>query len=473
MTQRTALQSALLGLFMTACRSGDRYEGPDIDAPPLAPTTVTPTLAPVEEMPPAEPGLLWVTRATDDEQEGSLRHRLLEAAQQSGPVTLRFDAADGPFAEPQTITLTRPLPPLPDGITIDGRIEGHLWKAIGVTIDGGDAHPIFEVREGVSATLDSITLTRGAAPRGGGILNAGNLVVRGTTLVGNRAIGAGGAIANTGGKLFVINSTFVDNTAGDRGGGLANLSGTVTVTSCTFSGNAATTGTSLASDGALLVTNTIMADGHGELDCLVEAGVDPASRANLISTHRGCGDALALDPKLGGLGNYNGPTRTIPLGNGSPAINGGDNSAAVDERGEPLVWDQRGNGDPRFVAGIIDIGAFERQAFPDFVVDTLADTDLRACTPVLGDCSLRGALVLANATPQSDRITFEPRVFKKHTTLSVGRPLPRAEAPVTVDASQVEGIVLGGPLGTDGNPELDWVGVTLRTEDPSGRPPAP
>ncbi len=49
----------------------------------------------------------------------------------------------------------------------------------------------------------------------------------------------------------------------------------------------------------------------------------------------------------------------------------GDNGAAVDEHGEPLRWDQRGNGDPRFVAGITDVGAFERQAFALLVVDTI------------------------------------------------------------------------------------------------------
>ena len=33
---------------------------------------------------------------------------------------------------------------------------------------------------------------------------------------------------------------------------------------------------------------------------------------------------------------------------------------ARSHEGRPLVWDQRGNGDPRFVGGITDIGAFER-----------------------------------------------------------------------------------------------------------------
>jgi hypothetical protein len=65
---------------------------------------------------------------------------------------------------------------------------------------------------------------------------------------------------------------------------------------------------------------------------------------------------------LGTLGNYGGPTQTIPLLPGSPAINAGTSAGA------PLT-DQRGL--PRF--GPVDIGAFEVQAAPTIVSTVIND----------------------------------------------------------------------------------------------------
>ncbi len=41
------------------------------------------------------------------------------------------------------------------------------------------------------------------------------------------------------------------------------------------------------------------------------------------------------------------------------AINAGTNADAVDALGDPLEFDQRGNGFPRISEGTVDIGAFE------------------------------------------------------------------------------------------------------------------
>src|SRR5208337_1025368 len=63
-----------------------------------------------------------------------------------------------------------------------------------------------------------------------------------------------------------------------------------------------------------------------------------------------------LNPGLGPLANNGGPTQTMALLRGSPAINAGSNALAVDAN---LTTDQRGAGFPRIVGGTVDIGAYE------------------------------------------------------------------------------------------------------------------
>ena len=168
------------------------------------------------------------------------------------------------------------------------------------------------------------------------------------------------------------------------------------------------------------------------------------------------------------LGSYNGPTRTIPLGGGSPAVNLGDTSAALDEHGEPLRWDQRGNGDPRVVAGYTDLGAFERQAFADLTIDTVEDSGLRGCSPSgPPDCSLRGAIELANSSPEADTITFDARRLPPQALLKLSRPLPEITSDLTLDAGESRSVTLLGDgrelLRTSATASLQLLGIEIET----------
>src|SRR5262249_32580078 len=118
-----------------------------------------------------------------------------------------------------------------------------------------------------------------------------------------------------------------------------------------------------------LIANTII----GQSDTAVEdftgrslgQGKDATlSAANLIPTDSYgyeffAGGTLESDPKLGPLQNNGGPTPTLALQPGSPAIDAGINAVAVDHSDNPLTTDQRGQ--PRIVNGTVDIGAFEDQ----------------------------------------------------------------------------------------------------------------
>ncbi len=385
---------------------------------------------------------------TDDGGPGSLRAAILEAIALEGEATIRFDAANGPFGTPQIIRLGSPLPPLPAGLTIDGRIEDRLWRPVGVTISGGGEHRVFEIPDGAVVTLRALTITDGAARDGGAVRNAGTLIANGTTFLRNHARRSGGAIVNAGGTTILINSTFADNRAGASGGGLAVRSGDATVTNCTFSGNRARRGGGLFSRGTLLLRNTILADNDGR-DCDHAGVLLRATTHNIIRTNDGCGAPISeADPLLTGPDLHHGPTPTFALRSGSPAINHGDNASAVDERGEPLRWDQRGNGDPRIVAGFVDIGALEHQYVPDLTVDVLEDVTLRGCTRAgRSDCSLRGAIEVANALRAPGVIRFDRGLFAGPRTLHLQGPLPAITVEMTLDGGGTGGVTLS-PAGS-------------------------
>jgi hypothetical protein len=77
--------------------------------------------------------------------------------------------------------------------------------------------------------------------------------------------------------------------------------------------------------------------------------------SGFVSTDLVGTSANPIDPKLGPLQDNGGPTFTMALLPGSPAIGAGDPTDAP-------MYDQRGPGFPRVVNGKIDIGAFEVQA---------------------------------------------------------------------------------------------------------------
>jgi hypothetical protein len=73
--------------------------------------------------------------------------------------------------------------------------------------------------------------------------------------------------------------------------------------------------------------------------------------------------ADSTDPKLGTLGNYGGPTQTIRLLSGSPAIDTGDPSGCSDAQGRLLTTDQRGYPRPdKEDTSSCDRGAYESQS---------------------------------------------------------------------------------------------------------------
>lgn len=102
-----------------------------------------------------------------------------------------------------------------------------------------------------------------------------------------------------------------------------------------------------------------------------------------------------------------------------------------------------------------------------FVVDTGADVSLSACTLAVDDCSLRGAIERANATPAADRIEFsipesdasyDP--VSAHWRLLVGASaLPMIEQEVVID-----GFTQTGASANTNTPDTGGLNTQLKIE---------
>lgn len=380
-----------------------------------------------------------------DSGPGSLREAIILANQADGTDRISFSSETDLYDQPQSIVLESPLPLITDNLIIDGYIKDRLWKKSGVTISGQHHVRIVNIAPSTKVKIKHLTLTQGQAENGGAIYSHGELVVEGSTFMENHATANGGAIFANGNRAVIYNSTFLKNSAMKSGGGLLVGAGYVSSTNNTFTENKAAWGGAIANYGTLEINNTILANSLADHDC-VSTGRIVNNKQSIIERQNGCGVPYTSDdPGLGSLGHYNGPVQTITLSARSPAVNYGDNRVAINELGEPLKWDQRGNGDPRYAAGITDIGAFETQAQNILTVDTLEDVDYRWCTIFKNDCSLRGALLIANNDKRFSTITFDSRLFANNEILQIRKPLPELTSKITLDGTGSGTITLLGP----------------------------
>jgi predicted outer membrane repeat protein len=207
---------------------------------------------------------------------------------------------------------------------------------------------------------------------GGAICNGGTLTITGTTFSTNLSQGNnqgyGGAIYNYAGTLSVTNSTFSQNSATTSGGAIYSQGGTVEISNSTFGTNPENVGGGGALSNAgssVLIQNGIVANSGNGGNC---AGTITSDGYNLSSDNtcnfNGSGDLNGKNPKLGALRNNGGPTQTMALQKGSPALDAGNPAGCRDFSGNLLKTDQRGL--PRPGGGETtgcDMGAYESQTY--------------------------------------------------------------------------------------------------------------
>ncbi len=302
---------------------------------------------------------------------------------------------------PATITFTNPnTTVIAANTSIDG---GSL-----ITIDGGGVTN-FQVNAGVRLALANLTISdcRGSAivnygaltvnnctfsnntsSAGGAIFNVGawltsasTLTVTNSTFANNSVTGSGGAILSQGcgwrGRLVickrgqtvtVTNSTFVGNSA-NFGGAIVQYLGKLTVTSSTFDGNSASSagGAIYNADGCpvgcVTLKDTIVTNSTSGGNCAAVSGnavkdggrnLDDGTTCALSSLRHSLSNTNPLlDPA--GLANNGGPTETVAVEAGSPAINAAPCLQRTDQRG----YKRPGAGSKRCT-----IGAYEYNATP-------------------------------------------------------------------------------------------------------------
>ncbi len=281
------------------------------------------------------------------------------------------------FSVTGTITLTSGDLAIAKNLTITGPSS-----APGITVSGNNASRIFRITGG-TVNLSWLTLTGGnststsiPANTGGAIDNGGGTVhLSNSTLFGNSAATWGGAIRNFGSStLTVTNSTISGNSAGTSGGAIRN-GGILIVANSTISGNTVTGSTGTGggihiANGTAAFSNSIVAGNTsptapdifgaiasanynliGKSDG--SSGLTHGTNGNLVGT-----EAAPLDATLDALKSNGGPTQTLALLTGSPALNAGSN-ALIDSG---VTTDQRGFA--RVDGGTVDIGAFELDVTP-------------------------------------------------------------------------------------------------------------
>lgn len=337
------------------------------------------------------PAALTVTSLADNDSKGTLRY---EIGQANAGDTIEFKAGLS-----GTIILNPTLGPLVIS-TPDIAIIGPT-SAPGIEISGNNQIQDLEISNTSGAVgLAYLTFTGGYAgsgASGGGIYEAddtaSSLDMYYCTIAGNHATGGGGGIAMGDGNVGLYDCTIYGNSSGSAGGGgimagsPTNTLGNLTIVNCTIAGNTTSGpggGIVFVGNAGVTVTmyNTIVAnnveaagtvsgaagDVDDELqdsnptvsnDLIGNAAAWPGVQNGKDCILGGINGNPVVNPLLTPLQNNGGPTQTLALIPGSPALDAGSAALALEPNGQPLQVDQRGPGFPRTIKGTCDIGAVE------------------------------------------------------------------------------------------------------------------
>ena len=262
---------------------------------------------------------------------------------------------------------------------------------------------------------------------GGGIDNSGSVTIGDSTLLGNSAALAGGGIFDELAGSFTGTNITLANNAATSGGGIATAGTLVlingTIAYNTASGTGTGGGLSISTGGIGTLFNTIVAKNTNlttskasDIGLSGTGTLSPVSADNLVGTggagtlvNKNNGNLTGVSsPGLAsGLADNGGPTETIALIAGSPAIDAG--IASISGQTIPTT-DQRGavRGPAGLDAGTLpDIGAFEESS-SYLVTTTAAGLDVGTIQTAVSWANLNVNVNPANTSPSAaNTIVFD------------------------------------------------------------------
>ena len=271
---------------------------------------------------PAAHAATYTVTNLNDAGAGSLRQAIIDANGAVGADIINFSLGG-------TITLASTLPFITDaaGLTIDGTGQT-------VTISGNNTVRVMQ--DNASLTLNNLTIANGFdAIGGGGLYTTGITTITNSTFSGNSGGNAGGGgINSNGGTLIITNSTFSGNSSTGSGGGINN---------------------NIFSAGTVTLLNTIVANSTSGGNCFgtITNGGNNIDDGTTCGWASASGSMSSTNPLLGPLADNGGPTQTMALLSGSPAIDG----VTFNSPNSAPATDQRGVARPQ--GSRYDIGAFE------------------------------------------------------------------------------------------------------------------
>ena len=247
----------------------------------------------------------------------------------------------------------------------------------GITVNrGGSGSRVFNVQASAALSLHAVSSTGGAAGlSGGGIRNAGRLVMTRAAVHGNTGAGGGG-IVHLGPSMTLEHCTLSGNTSTSDGGALLSSGQDLRIAHCTIAANTSATGAGgIDLDAApLFLTHTILEENRrGATLANFAADVGTVFTSGGWNMENGSTlparpqDVQNKDAGLLPLNDNGGYSRTHALAADAFARDAG--SPAASARGGT---DQRGWPRTAGAAGLIDLGAFEAGGYSDWALASIA-----------------------------------------------------------------------------------------------------
>ncbi|MBR4833393.1 MAG: caspase family protein [Thermoguttaceae bacterium] len=293
----------------------------------------------------------------------------------------------------------------------------------GLTLDAGGQFVVVKV----DATPDSLasqvvlaglTITGGFADCGAGVYCVGGDVELLNCVVYGNEAQTGAGVRVDAGSVSIVNSTITKNEASASYGGLYSRGGSVALRNTIVALNTAN-GETDGADVFLSGEFTIRASLVGAAASWVANAYDGVA-GNIVGSPNS-----PADPSFTDWAKNDFTLGQDANGFASIALNAGDNSLTVYPNGKVPALDAAG--DPRFVGGSVDMGAYESPLGPTEIPSLIVTTAEDVVDPYDGDISLREAVAYANNFGLANTITFAASIngstFYLNSELKIGSDL--------------------------------------------------